>query len=303
MNNNDIGIRLKKTKNLYSKFFTFAICILILCLACSVSFAAKAKTKKRIYRPRMRIAVSNSFLYDVANFIIKPEIFSVRNIGNGTPGGSDIFITMTSNQKRFASRSKSLTYFATTVDYDGSPCEYDYYDSSKIPYIILNTMKAISAHDKNNYLHYQKRLAIYQSILDSTLQVGEKLLKNITLLDLTGHTGYILSSCAKRCVKPPKEVVPAWKNGDIEHLQATIKQANLRNMLIVTDFATDPIIVENVKKLATKHFHMTGYEGGSFSSYLAENFGVLRDLLAKQTEMEKVNGSSKTKQQKTYKRR
>ena len=294
--------RTTKTKNLYSKFFAFAICILVLCLAGSVSFAAATKQKKQTYRPHMRVAVSNSFLYDVATFIAKPEIFSVRNIGNAAPGGSDIFVTMTSNQKRFASRNKSLTYFATTVGYDGEPCEYDYYDPSKIPYLTLNTMKAISNHDKANYQYYQKRLAIYQSILDSTMQVGKKLLQNITVLDLTGRTGYIVTSCAKRGVKPPKEAVPAWKNGDIEHLQATIKQANLRNMLIVTDYATDPIIVENVQKLATKHFHMTGYTGGSFSSYLAENFGALKKLLAKPIEMEKAYEPNKTKQKKTRKK-
>lgn len=296
-------VMIKNTKNLYSKLFALAVCVLLFCFAGSVVFAATTKTKKKTYRPYMRVAVSNSFLYDVASFIVKPEVFSVRNIGNGSPGGSDIFVTMTSNQKRFASRNKSLTYFATTVGYDGTPCEYDYYDPSKIPYITLNTMKAISSHDRQNYTHYQKRLAIYQSILDSTLQAGKKLLQNITVLDLTGHTGYILSTCAKRCVKPPKEVVQAWKNGDIEHLQATIGQANFRNMLIATDFATDPIVTENVEKLATRHFHMTGYSGGSFSSYLAENFGMLKKLLAKPIEMEKTYESNKTKQQKSRKKK
>lgn len=283
--------KISKIKKIRSIFFTIALCALSLCLAfCPQTFA---KAAKKAYRPYRRIAVSNLFLYDAAKFIAKPEVFSVRNIGNGYPGSGDILITMTSNQKRFASRNKSLTFFATSKGYNGGDCEYDYYDPAKIPFIILNVMKAISSNDPKNYPHYQKRLAIYQSILDSTLQVWKKNLKNLSVLDLTVHTGFIFSTGATKCVKPPREVLEAWKSGDIAHLQATIEQANQRHMLIVTDFATDPVVTQNVQKLAKKHFHMLKYQEGSFSSYLADNFGMLKKLLNEQTKTENSNANNK----------
>ena len=287
-------IKPNKIKNLKSIIFTFAVCTLLLC---SPAFA-KARVARKVYRPHMRVAVSNSFLYDVASFIVKPEVYSVRNIGNAYPGGSDILVTMTSNHKRFASRNKSITFFATNEGYNGEGCEYDYYDPAKIPFITLTVMKAISTNDKKNYPHYQKRLAIYQSILDSTLQVWKKNLKHIAILDLTVHTGGILATGTERLVKPPKEVKEAWKNGDLAHLQATIEQANLRGLLVVTDFATDPAITQNVERLAKKHFHMSRYEGGSFSSYLTDNYAKLKKSLEKQKETEKTNANKKTKTRK-----
>ena len=118
-------------------------------------------------------------------------------------------------------------------------------DPSILPFIAQRVLKAFSRHAPDSYPYYQRRLAEFQSRLDSTLEVGRHLLPPKKGIDLTGATGAWVRAAMPGMVRPPAKLWEAWRRGEsLEGLVAALNEAQVRGWIIVTDPWTPSRIAE-----------------------------------------------------------
>ena len=125
-----------------------------------------------------------------------------------------------------------------------------FFDPAMLPFIARSVMRIMAEEDKERYSYYQRRLAEFQSKIESTMDIGRHLLGPIKILDITGAEGTWLRSSLSGALRPPVEVWEAWKLGDTRAIKAALDEAKKRNWLILMD----PWTPEVVRKVAV------GYE-------------------------------------------
>ena len=116
------------------------------------------------------------------------------------------------------------------------------FDPAMLPFIAQSVMKIMAEEDKVRYTYFQRRLAEFQSKIESTIDSGRHLLINTKILDITGAEGTLLRSSLTGAVRPPAVVWEGWKAGDTKALKAALDEAQRRNWLILMDPWTPEII-------------------------------------------------------------
>ena len=116
------------------------------------------------------------------------------------------------------------------------------FDPAMLPFIAQSVMKIMAEEDKVRYTYFQRRLAEFQSKIESTIDSGRHLLINTKILDITGAEGTLLRSSLTGAVRPPAAVWEGWKAGDTKALKAALDEAQRRNWLILMDPWTPEII-------------------------------------------------------------
>lgn len=117
-----------------------------------------------------------------------------------------------------------------------------FFDPAMLPFIAQSVMKIMAEEDKVRYTYFQRRLAEFQSKIESTIDIGRHLLYEIKILDITGAEGTWLRSSISGAVRPPAAVWEGWKAGDTKALKAALDEASRRNWLILMDPWTPEII-------------------------------------------------------------
>ncbi len=116
------------------------------------------------------------------------------------------------------------------------------FDPAMLPFIAQSVMKIMAEEDKVRYTYFQRRLAEFQSKIESTIDSGRHLLINTKILDITGAEGTLLRSSLSGAVRPPSAVWEGWKAGDTKALKAALDEAQRRNWLILMDPWTPEVI-------------------------------------------------------------
>lgn len=116
------------------------------------------------------------------------------------------------------------------------------FDPAMLPFIAQSVMKIMAEEDKVRYTYFQRRLAEFQSKIESTIDSGRHLLINTKILDITGAEGTLLRSSLSGAVRPPAAVWEGWKKGDTKALKAALEEAQRRNWLILMDPWTPEVI-------------------------------------------------------------
>ncbi|NLX84188.1 MAG: hypothetical protein GXZ00_01020 [Synergistaceae bacterium] len=116
------------------------------------------------------------------------------------------------------------------------------FDPAMLPFIAQSVMKIMSEEDKARYTYFQRRLAEFQSKIESTIDSGRHLLENTKILDITGAEGTLLRSSLAGAIRPPGTVWEGWKKGDTRALKAALDEAQRRNWLILMDPWTPEVI-------------------------------------------------------------
>ncbi len=117
-----------------------------------------------------------------------------------------------------------------------------FFDPAMLPFLAQSVMKIMSEEDKDRYTYYQRRLAEFQSKIESTIDIGRHLLGDTKMLDITGAEGTWIRSSISGAVRPPGTVWEGWKAGDTKALKAALDEAARRNWLILLDPWTPEII-------------------------------------------------------------
>ena len=112
-----------------------------------------------------------------------------------------------------------------------------FFDPAMLPFVAQEIMKAVSKIDPESYAYYQRRLAEFQSRIDSAIGVGRHMLagSGAKLLDLTGAEGVWIRSSIPGVVRPPDEVWNGWLAGDETAMRAALDEASRRGWLLLLD--------------------------------------------------------------------
>ena len=87
-----------------------------------------------------------------------------------------------------------------------------------------------------NYSFYQRRIAEFQSRLESAVEVGRSLMHDIQILDLTGCASPWLRAASGGTVRHPAELWSAWAASTrTPDLTLALREAESRKWWIVTD--------------------------------------------------------------------
>ena len=116
------------------------------------------------------------------------------------------------------------------------------FDPAMLPFIAQSVMKIMAEEDKVRYTYFQRRLAEFQSKIESTIDSGRHLMINTKILDITGAEGTLLRSSLSGAVRPPVAVWEGWKEGNTKALKAALDEAQRRNWLILMDPWTPEVI-------------------------------------------------------------
>jgi hypothetical protein len=110
------------------------------------------------------------------------------------------------------------------------------FDPSMLPFLSQRLLIVLSRLVPENYSFYQRRLAEFQSRLESTLEVGRIQVHGINMLDLTGAAGPWIKAASPRTVRPPDDVWSAWSKGERQdELSFALAEASRRGWRVVTD--------------------------------------------------------------------
>lgn len=221
---------------------------LVLFIAAALPFRAEAAEKT------LRIAVTSPWLYEVASFIGGRQA-TVRSLSTwgaggelvrtGRPGSAEIIIAFDpADAARFKlntnNKNVRLLYAKAAMSEEQLRCAF--FDPAMLPFIAQEIMKIIAAYDQKNYSYYQRRLAEFQSRIDSTMGIGQHMLKGRHILDLTGAEGTWVRSALSDVVRPPAQVWRSWISGDSRALRAALDEAQRRGWLLLLDPWTPSVI-------------------------------------------------------------
>lgn len=192
-------------------------------------------------------AVTSPWIASIVTFIGGTNV-SVRCIGNwnasghiysiSRPRAGEIIIALDSAEAAALRINKNLPNLRLLYENLALPAEQKYsvfFDPAMFPFIAQSVMKIVAEADNQNYSFYQRRLAEFQSRIDSTVEIGRYTLEGVKLLDLTGAQGVWLRAAVPGAVRPPADVWKSWLDGDKASLNEALAEAGKRGWLILLD--------------------------------------------------------------------
>ena len=125
------------------------------------------------------------------------------------------------------------------------------FNPSILPFLSQRMLKILCELNPDNYSFYQRRMAEFQSRLESTVEVGHSLIHDTQILDLTGAISPWLRAASGNVVRPPDELWHAWiGNTRTPDLTLAVKEAESRGWWILTDAWTPAQIKTRVSSAA-----------------------------------------------------
>ncbi|MCD8164473.1 MAG: hypothetical protein LUE09_13905 [Synergistaceae bacterium] len=237
---------------------SFMAFVLILTFGCLGTEAAAAGI--------MKIAVTSPWLYEVASFVggrqAQVRVLSSWNeAGNtvvtGRPRAGELVVAFDPDDAarlKIGAQNKNLRLLYQKRPMSEDKMRAAFFDPSMMPFIAQEIMRIMAAADQKNYSYYQRRLAEFQSRIDSTMGIGRHLLAGVNMLDLTGAEGTWVRSSITGVVRPPESVWAGWLAGDSVALRAALDEASRRGWLLLLD----PWTPEAIRSAATDyHYRLT----------------------------------------------
>ena len=209
----------------------------------------------------MKIAVTSPWLYEVASFIggrqAQVRALSVWNeagntVATGRPRAGELVIAFDPEDAarlKIGAQNKNLRLLYQKRPMSEAKMRAAFFDPAMLPFIAQEIMKIMAAADQRNYSYYQRRLAEFQSRIDSTMGIGRHLLAGVNILDLTGAEGTWVRSSITGVVRPPESVWAGWLAGDSVALRAALDEASRRGWLLLLD----PWTPEAIRSAATAY--------------------------------------------------
>lgn len=229
--------------------FAFLLSAVIL-----IFLSAGLKAEAAPTAQQLKFAVTSPWLYEVASFIAGHQA-GVRSLAvltesgataqTGRPRAGEIVIAFDPKDAarfKLTENNKNLRMLYKKTPMNDEQLRAAFFDPAMLPFIAQETMKIIAAADTKNYAYYQRRLAEFQSRIDSTMGVGRHMLASEKMLDLTGSSGTWVRSAISGVVRPPAAVWKSWLSGDTRALRAALDEAHRRGWLLLLDPWTPEVI-------------------------------------------------------------
>jgi hypothetical protein len=124
------------------------------------------------------------------------------------------------------------------------------FNPSILPFLSQRLLIVLCKLSPDNYSFYQRRVAEFQSRLESAVEVGRSLVQDTHILDLSSSVSPWVRSSMPNAVRPPDELWSAWSSGNrISDLELAAKEAEKRNWWILLDAWTPAPIRTRVSGL------------------------------------------------------
>jgi hypothetical protein len=125
------------------------------------------------------------------------------------------------------------------------------FNPSALPFLSQRMLKVLCELSPDNYSFYQRRLAEFQSRLESAVEMGRSQIRDIPILDLSGAVSPWFKAASDKIVRPPDELWLAWTgNTRTPDLAMAVKEAEARGWLILADAWTPAQIKARVANSA-----------------------------------------------------
>ena len=123
-----------------------------------------------------------------------------------------------------------------SLPFRGAMRQEIFFDPAALPFVGQRLLIVLAKADQEHYAYFQRRLAEFQSRMESTLEVGRQLLQDTELLDLAGLSGAWIRAAIPKAVRPPEALWKKWESGgDPVSLRASLDRAESRGWLILLD--------------------------------------------------------------------
>lgn len=220
--------------------------LLFAALAFTASFAAELTV------PELR--TSQPWLASMARFLVGSTA-KVRSLRVWTPtgdlrrdrGAAGDFDVIALDPIDASDAGVSTVSLKTHVLYESFPLRKPdrasaLFDPSALPFISQRLLVTLAELMPENYTFYQRRLAEFQSRLESTLEIGRSLIGQAKILDLTGAVGPWVRA-ASSAVRPSAEQWSAWSGSTrTPELRELLDASRAAGRLIVLDVWTPEIV-------------------------------------------------------------
>ena len=118
------------------------------------------------------------------------------------------------------------------------------FNPSILPFLSQRLLIVLCELSPDNYSFYQRRLAEFQSRLESAVLVGRKQIGDISILDLPGAVSPWIRSASEKTARPPEELWDAWSRSTrTPELAEAVKEAESRGWWILLD-AWTPVSIQ-----------------------------------------------------------
>jgi hypothetical protein len=143
------------------------------------------------------------------------------------------------------------------------------FDPSTLPFLSQRLLIVLSSLQPENYSFYQRRLAEFQSRMESTLEVGRSQIQDLKMLDLTGAAGPWIRAAVHEAVRPPEYLWVAWSRGErLRELTLSVAEAEKRGWWIVFDAWTPHLIRERARGANKNTYIKPSENDQDFFTYL-----------------------------------
>lgn len=136
------------------------------------------------------------------------------------------------NSKEWA----ELAVLYQSAPFDKKRSDFFFADPSALPFIAQKIFTALSRFDPGNYPYYQRRLAEFQTRLDSTVIVGRRLLSGAPLIYLGGNFSGMLTAAGCSLLPVDDTLRSSWERGEeLEKLHSLLEDALGKRVLVLVD--------------------------------------------------------------------
>lgn len=243
----------------------------------------------------LEIWASSPWLAQMIGFIagVHGKVHSVRTwddqgrmVRSSSPRG--VAVALDRNEANEAGIGKykgTRLLFERPLPLGGARSETAYFDPAVLPFVGQKVLSFLAKEDPDNYPYYQRRLAEFQSRLESTMEVGRQLLKGVEVLDLTGSMGPWIGAAVSRSARPPLDLWRDWSRGARgDLLSVALGSAKQKGWLVVMDPWTPGPISSAVQATGIRMIKLSPPRGGGdIFLYYYDLYLEIWNLLRKQT--------------------
>ena len=132
--------------------------------------------------------------------------------------------------------------------FDKSLTDYFFADPSALPFIAQKVFTALSKFDPANYAYFQRRLAEFQTRLDSTVIVGRSLLFGSPVIYIGGNYKGMLTAAGCALIPIDEGRRRAWERGEeLDGLRALLEDSAGKKALVLVDSSSSRKIRDSLK--------------------------------------------------------
>lgn len=161
-------------------------------------------------------------------------------------------------------------------------------DPSVLPFIAQRILPILSEFDPENYSYYQRRLAEFQTRLNSTMIAWRQLIKGQQVCDLTGSSKYLLIAAGYRLLRPAQEEIELWaKWKQTETFSALLKEYAEKKIPVLIDESTPKAIRSMAAQNKNVILLSRPHEGQDLLVHIHSEYLVIWGKLSEKTKVGK----------------